>query len=121
MVAAIGAGTSSETHGSSRTRCFLLASSSAPRSWMADLRARAPSRVVVEEGMVATCDGRLVTIVLENLLANAGKFTGKRTDASIVVGREDGGVFFVRDNRAGFDGAQSEHMCEPFRRLHAES
>jgi signal transduction histidine kinase len=90
---------------------------------MAGLRARFPSRVVditVEEGLIATGDGRLVTIVLENLLANAWKFTGRKTDAAILVGREDSGAFFVRDNGAGFDMAHSAHMFEPFQRLHTE-
>jgi signal transduction histidine kinase len=94
------------------------------RRIVADLRGAAPSRVVdvrVTDGLVATGDPGLVTIVLENLLANAWKFTGKRRAAAILVGREADDVFFVRDNGAGFDMARSALLFEPFGRLHAET
>jgi signal transduction histidine kinase len=92
------------------------------RRIVTDLRARSPDRDVaieVTEGLAATCDGRLVTIVLENLLANAWKFTGKRDRAEIAVIREDRQVFAIRDNGAGFDMAHSTHLFEPFHRLHS--
>jgi signal transduction histidine kinase len=94
------------------------------RRIIADLRAAAPARrveVEVAEGLVATGDARMATIVLENLLANAWKFTGKRTDAAIAIDHEGGGVFVVRDNGAGFDTASSARMFEPFRRLHSQA
>jgi len=94
------------------------------RRVVADLRMRATSRVVhcqVADGLVVHGDSRMVTIVLENLLANAWKFTSKAVDAAILVGAEDGGVVFVRDNGVGFDMAQSEHLFEPFKRLHDDS
>jgi signal transduction histidine kinase len=94
------------------------------RSIVADLTTRPPLRVVevrVADELVARCDGALVTTVLENLLANAWKFTGKRQGAAITVGREDGGVFFVRDNGVGFDMAHARALFEPFRRFHAET
>ncbi len=61
---------------------------------------------VIADGLVATCDLQLVKIVLENLLANAWKFTGKTPQARIEFGVQDSGrgqVFFVRDNGVGFD------------------
>ena len=94
------------------------------RRVVADLRLRAPAREVdvrVADGLVAVGDDRMVAIVLENLLANAWKFTGKRNDAKIRVGQEDGGVVFVRDNGAGFDMAHAEHLFEPFQRLHTDA
>jgi signal transduction histidine kinase len=94
------------------------------RRVVADLRLRTPAREVdvrIADGLVAVCDDRMVTIVLENLLANAWKFTGKRSDAMIRVGQEDGGVMFVRDNGAGFDMAHAAHLFEPFQRLHTDS
>ena len=94
------------------------------RRVVADLRLREPSRSVevsVAAGLGATCDGRLVTIALENLFANAWKFTRKRPAGQIIFDREDGRVFALRDNGAGFDMDHSEHLFEPFQRLHSTS
>jgi len=89
-----------------------------------ELRNDAPARVVdvrVADGLIATGDERMVAIALDNLLANAWKFTGKRAGAAITVDREDGDVFVIRDNGAGFDMALSAKLFEPFRRLHSDS
>jgi signal transduction histidine kinase len=62
--------------------------------------------------------------LLTNLLDNAWKYSGKRTDAVIAMGHEvvDGrAVFFVRDNGAGFDPALANKLFKPFQRLHAMS
>jgi signal transduction histidine kinase len=94
------------------------------RRIVADLRLREPSRSVdvsLTAGLAARCDGRLVAIALENLFANAWKFTSKRCDAQIAFDREDSGVFAVRDNGAGFDMTYSDHLFEPFQRLHSNS
>jgi signal transduction histidine kinase len=91
------------------------------RQILDDLHLRDPSRVVevsVRDGIIATADSRLVAIALENLLGNAWKFTSKRPHAEIVIECEAGGVLAVRDNGAGFDMARSEHLFEPFQRLH---
>jgi len=50
------------------------------RSIVADLQSREPARKVavdIAEGLSATADRRLVTIVLGNLLGNAWKYTAK--------------------------------------------
>jgi len=94
------------------------------RRVVANLRLREPSRTVevsLATGLAATCDGRLVTIALENLFANAWKFTSKRPHGQIVFEREDARVFAVRDNGAGFDMDHSEHLFEPFQRLHSHN
>jgi signal transduction histidine kinase len=94
------------------------------RRIVGELRTRDPSRVVevsVGEGLVAAADSRLVTIALENLLANAWKFTSRRPRAEITIACEDGRVFEIRDNGAGFDMAGSTRLFEPFQRLHASS
>jgi signal transduction histidine kinase len=91
-----------------------------------ELRQRDPGRgcsVDIADGLAAEGDSRLTTIVLENLLANAWKFSSKRADARISVGREeqDGApAFYVRDNGAGFDMEQSGRLFSPFQRLHGE-
>jgi signal transduction histidine kinase len=58
-------------------------------------------------------------VVLENLLGNAWKYTGKTAQAVIEFGKTDTGEFMVRDNGAGFDPARSDGLFQPFRRLHA--
>jgi light-regulated signal transduction histidine kinase (bacteriophytochrome) len=77
--------------------------------------------VTIEPGLAARCDARLLTIVLDNLIGNAWKFTSRRTDASITVGGlEDAGqpAWFVRDNGAGFDMAYADKLFGVFQRLH---
>jgi light-regulated signal transduction histidine kinase (bacteriophytochrome) len=86
------------------------------------LRLREPARIVdvhVPEDLSVVGDGRLVTIALENLLANAWKFTSKRPRAEIAIVPESDGVIAVRDNGAGFDMSYSAHLFEPFQRLHS--
>src|SRR5262249_19812354 len=91
------------------------------RSVIAQLAAAEPSRVVetsVEEGLAATADARLVRTLLENLIGNAWKFTGKSAAPEIAVGITDGRTFFVRDNGAGFDLVTAGKLFAPFERLH---
>jgi PAS domain S-box-containing protein len=89
-----------------------------------ELRRAEPGRrveTVIGDALVTTGDPLLIRLALENLLANAWKFTGKREQASICVGavRQSGGqVFFVRDNGAGFDMRYAEKLFNPFQRLH---
>jgi len=92
-----------------------------------DLRASGPARHVelhVAPGLVANGDPALLRVVLENLLGNAWKFTGKRPDARIEFGtaQRDGAMaFFIRDNGAGFDMAYADKLFVPFQRLHSTS
>jgi len=91
-----------------------------------DLRGRDPDRQVlvhVEDGLQVEADGRLIRIVLENLLGNAWKFSSKTKDAHIEFGKtdgENGPAFFVRDNGAGFDMAHATTLFRAFQRLHLE-
>jgi light-regulated signal transduction histidine kinase (bacteriophytochrome) len=62
-------------------------------------------------------------MVLGNLIGNAWKFTSKKTNAKIEIGkiRKDGkDVFFVRDNGAGFDMKYADKLFVPFQRLHSD-
>ena len=93
----------------------------------AELQRRNPDRrvqCVIQPDMRASADARLLTIVLENLLGNAWKFTGNRQDALIEVGQSllgDEPSFFVRDNGAGFNVAYADKLFGAFQRLHSES
>jgi signal transduction histidine kinase len=76
---------------------------------------------VVAPHLRADADRRLVAVVLENLLGNAFKFTGRRPDARIEFGADESGAFYVRDNGAGFDMAHAKKLFGAFQRLHGQS
>jgi two-component system NtrC family sensor kinase len=94
------------------------------RGVAARLRRSQPEREVefgIEEGLVVVADANLLTIMLENLIGNAWKYSSKRTGARIEVGAtEHDGVpaYFVRDNGAGFDMAYAAKLFGVFQRLH---
>jgi PAS domain S-box-containing protein len=77
----------------------------------------------VGEGLVANADKGLVETLLENLIGNALKFTGKEEHPEIEIGQTcrkgEEQVFFVRDNGAGFDMAYAQKLFAPFERLHS--
>jgi PAS domain S-box-containing protein len=80
--------------------------------------------LVVAPALIANADKRMMRVVLNNLLGNAWKFTGKTAPARVEVGaREQRGErqFFVRDNGAGFDMAYADKLFGAFQRLHSTS
>lgn len=73
------------------------------------------------ESMKVNADPDLVRVLLENLIGNAWKYTGKVTEARIefgVIRRDDSDSFYVKDNGAGFDMAYSQKLFGAFQRLH---
>ena len=77
---------------------------------------------VIEPGLTALADPRLIRVVLGNLMDNAWKFTGKQGAARIEFGRTTHSgttVFFVRDNGAGFDMTYVDKLFGTFQRLHS--
>lgn len=77
--------------------------------------------LVIAEGLAADGDASLLALVLENLIGNAWKYSGKRASARIEVGAMSNGgrkVHFVRDNGAGFDMAYAAKLFGVFQRLH---
>jgi DNA-binding response OmpR family regulator len=89
-----------------------------------ELRAEHPQRQVefaIAPDLAAVGDRHLLRIALQNLAANAWKFTGKCQCARIEFGvrQQDGErVYFVRDNGVGFDMAYADKLFTPFQRLH---
>ena len=91
-----------------------------------ELRKVNPERqveLVVQPGVTALADPRLIRITLENLLGNAWKFTSKSESPRIEFGvrmSDEGPVYFVRDNGAGFDMKYAGQLFGAFQRLHAD-
>lgn len=90
----------------------------------AELQVTEPERSLefaIEPGLVDDGDPRLIRALLENLLANAWKYTRKVPETHIAFGAADidgERVYFVRDNGAGFDMEKSDRLFKPFQRLH---
>lgn len=81
------------------------------------------AQLVVTDGLAVDADPRLLRVLLENLLANAFKFSSKREDARVEVGHrvDDGSgqrVLFVKDNGAGFDLGAATKLFTAFQRYH---
>jgi signal transduction histidine kinase/CheY-like chemotaxis protein len=102
--------------------------SSIAREIMWSLRERSPERsmeFVIGDGLVCEGDPDLLRVVLENLLANAWKYTSKRKSAHIEFGVADlpsgERAYFVQDNGAGFDSRFAEKLFRPFCRLHTQA
>ena len=99
------------------------------RSVIDDLRRFERDRAVsihIGDDLTAHGDPRLLTVVLQNLLGNAWKFTRGRSPAEITLdaapqaadGRR---AYFVRDNGVGFDSAHADQLFRPFHRLHVDA
>jgi GAF domain-containing protein len=92
------------------------------------LRSRSPERPLeasVAPGLVVYGDYALIQVLMQNLLENAWKFSGRRERPRIEVGAEvrpEGGmIYYVRDNGAGFDMAYVGKLFGPFQRLHSQA
>jgi signal transduction histidine kinase len=88
----------------------------------------APDRNVdvrIEPGIRVVGDPDLLSVVVENLVDNAWKFSGRRPDAMIqvcAVTAESGEqAFVVRDNGVGFDMTYAGKLFGAFQRLHSSA
>ncbi|SHI60227.1 HAMP domain-containing protein [Malonomonas rubra DSM 5091] len=88
---------------------------------------REPNRKVevsLAGNLSVDADFDMMTIVLENLLGNAWKYTNQTQLASIELGAasdREKSYFYVRDNGAGFDMKNADMLFKPFKRLHTQS
>jgi PAS domain S-box-containing protein len=78
--------------------------------------------IAIGELGIVQADPALLKQALVNLLSNAIKFTRNKDRARIEFGRRDdpenGPVYFVRDNGAGFDMRYADKLFSVFQRLH---
>ena len=94
---------------------------------IAGLREAEPDRNVtarIRPGVTGTGDGPLLRIAVDNLVANAWKFSSGRDPAEIEFGSAQVGAetaYFVRDNGVGFDMTYVDRLFGPFQRLHLTS
>lgn len=76
---------------------------------------------LIEPGLMANADPRLLRVAIENLLGNAVKFTSKQPEARIEFGRSpETGEYYVHDNGAGFDMQYAGKLFTAFQRLHGD-
>lgn len=78
-------------------------------------------RVMIESRMPVRGDPSLLTVVMNNLLRNAWKFTGQKDGAEIRIGMKTESVspvYYVNDNGVGFDTSDTDRLFAPFQRLH---
>jgi signal transduction histidine kinase len=98
------------------------------RQIAARLRTEEPERkveIAIPDHLRLQGDAGLMAIVMENLLSNAWKYTGKTEHARIELGsaRDPDGTpyYFVADNGAGFDSTKAPNLFVPFQRMHTAS
>jgi light-regulated signal transduction histidine kinase (bacteriophytochrome) len=75
---------------------------------------------LIQKGLAAEGDRRLLRVALENLLSNAWKFTEERARIEFGAANQKGEpAFFVRDDGVGFDMAYADKLFGVFQRLHS--
>ncbi len=77
----------------------------------------------IEPGLSTGGDGRMIEVIMRNLLGNDWKYTAGIAEPVIRVYAAVEGMerfFWVADNGAGFDMAHAEKLFQPFQRLHRQ-
>lgn len=94
------------------------------RSIVGDLQKADPQRsvnFVVDDALEVQGDSHLLRVVLDNLLANAWKYTSKHPTARIELRKAQSNgctTYFVKDDGAGFDTKYADKLFGAFQRLH---
>lgn len=72
---------------------------------------------IIQENVFCCADPRLLSMVLQNLLGNAWKYSSKVEHTRIEFGTQENRLF-VRDNDVGFNMAYAHKLFGAFQRLH---
>jgi PAS domain S-box-containing protein len=110
--------TRSETH-QEPTNLSVLAEEIANR--LQEIQPERRVKFAIEKDVIANGDPQLLRVLLENLLGNAWKFTGKKPQGKIEFSTERNNgkkAYFIRDNGAGFDMTYAHKLFGAFQRLH---
>lgn len=81
-------------------------------------------KIQIAPDITVNADPDLLTIVIDNLVSNAWKYTSKIQHPEIAFGKQhqDGKtIYYLRDNGTGFDMKYSEKIFQAFQRLHADN
>jgi len=95
------------------------------RDIVADIERTTPDHQVefaIAPGLEAEGDVRLLRVVLDNLLRNSWKYTGKQPQPRVeftAVDENGDRVFVIKDNGAGFDMKYADKLFGVFQRLHS--
>ena len=86
-----------------------------------ELRNFEPDRAVdvqIQADLMINGDSVMVAVVMQNLISNAWKFSGKTPLARVVIGSETTAngltCIFVKDNDVGFDMSYVDKLFEAF-------
>jgi len=83
-----------------------------------------PVAISIEPDMRVEGDPLLLSVLVQNLIENAFKFSSRTGDGKVEIHatREPSEVIVtVRDNGVGFDDSHSDKLFMPFERLHSEA
>ncbi len=83
------------------------------------------AKFIFAPNLIVKGDKNLLTIVLENLLNNAWKYTSKETETRIEFGllptKDKQNIFFIKDNGVGFELEKADKIFTPFQRFHDQN
>lgn len=78
----------------------------------------------IESDLILKGDKNMIEIMLNNLISNAIKFSGKKESPQIKIGKlnaEEKEIFYVKDNGAGFNFEYANKLFGAFQRMHRQS
>ncbi len=97
------------------------------RDIVGEIERTTPDRQVdfaIAPGLEADGDAQLLRVVLDNLLRNGWKYTGKQPQPRVeftAVDENGDRVFVIKDNGAGFDMKYADKLFGVFQRLHSSA
>jgi PAS domain S-box-containing protein len=78
-------------------------------------------KIELQQKVFALADSELIKTALQKLLENSWMYTSKTKDAYVKFGVMDdkvkGKVYFIQDNRVGFDAKKATELFKPFQRF----